>query len=118
MDSRSNLGEIPTLSESAYQTVDSLNEAFAKGTTEPMNEKAVESFPSAPEVSKPLSYQDMMQLIPEKYRNAPGLPTANANGLHLDSASSDENASKSSGHAEMDYPDGFLDLLSDCMHAN
>ena len=87
MDSRLNLGEIPTLSDSAYQTVDSLNEVFVKGTTEPLNEKASESFLNAPEASKPLSYQDMMQLIPEKYRNAPGLPTANADGLHVDSTS-------------------------------
>lgn len=115
MDSRLNLGEIPTLSDSAYQTVDSLNEVFVKGTTEPLNEKASESFLNAPEASKPLSYQDMMQLIPEKYRNAPGLPTANADGLHVDSTSSDENASKSSGQAEASYPEGFLDLLSEVL---
>lgn len=113
MDSRYNLVEIPTLSDSAYQTVDSLNEVLAKGATEPLNEKAPESFLNASEVPQLLSYQDMMQLIPEKYRNAPGLPTANANGLHLDSTSSEENASKSSGQVEVDYPDDFLDLLSD-----
>ena len=101
------------MSESAYQTVDSLNEVFAKGATEPLNEKAAESFSNASEVPKPLSYQDMMQLIPEKYRNAPGLPAANANGLHLDSTSSEETASKSSGQVEMEYPEDFLDLLSE-----
>ena len=107
MDSRLNLGEIPTLSDSAYQTVDSLNEVFVKGTTEPLNEKASESFLNAPEASKPLSYQDMMQLIPEKYRNAPGLPTANADGLHVDSTSSDENVPSQVGKRRRVIPRVF-----------
>lgn len=68
--------------------------------------------PNAANGSKSLSYQDVLELIPERYRNAPGLPVPNANGLHVDSSSDSGDQQSVHSHENMQYPEGFLDLLS------
>lgn len=68
--------------------------------------------PNAANGSKSLSYQDVLELIPERYRNAPGLPVPNANGLHVDSSSDSGDQQSVHSHENIQYPEGFLDLLS------
>ena len=68
--------------------------------------------PNANAGAKSLSYQDVLQLIPEKYRNAPGAPDPNANGLHEVSSSDSPDQQSVHSQENMQYPEGFLDLLS------
>ena len=62
--------------------------------------------------SRSLSYQDVLQLIPERYRNAPGAPGPNANGLRVDSSSDSGDQQSVHSQENVQYPEGFLDLLS------
>lgn len=54
----------------------------------------------------------MLQLIPERYRNAPGAPDPNANGLGVDSSSDSGDQQSVHSQENPQYPEGFLDLLS------